>query len=310
MPKRKRETELTDVFATWDLFRELACFLPAAELFCLLDTCRTFRVFAERVRRSKLLTQRVMNALKNWNVPTPSKDLVLSGSLLLAALNGDSWTPHDADFYTMNPEARLPQVITVWSRGRHYMAFCADLYKSESIVEVVMAKAQNDLRHIQLIRLNIPPVDHVVNEYDLDFLKNTFDGQQVIIHRKQQFQVRASKPHNASQIKHPMHRFAKYVGRGYTVSGFRIEPFTYRGFKLRKLTMSDRPYVPPEIRDPLGDQFEIADDDYVKLFGRAYVSTESSEYLPVRWINNICNLTELQCILDHYSSAQQSDAWE
>ena len=174
-----------------------------------------------------------------------------------------------------------------------------------------MEKAQNDLRHIQLIRLNIPPVDHIVNEYDLDFLKNTFDGQQLIIHRKHEFQVRASKPHNASQIKHPMHRFAKYVERGYTVCGFRIEPFTYRGINLRKLTMPDRPHVPPELRDPLGDQFEIADDAYVKLFGPAYVSTESSEYLPVRWIgNNICNLRDLQSVLDHHSSAQQSDAWE
>lgn len=85
----------------------------------------------------------------------------------------------------------------------------------------------------------------ILNNFDLDFLKITYDGKSVIVHDLQSVIHMTSKftPNNLILIRSiQSKRIEKYIARGFTISNQRVENVVVNQFELTGLYLNDQPW--------------------------------------------------------------------
>lgn len=230
--KRRAELRFVDVFQSYELFRHLGEFLPASDLFQLLDTCTFLKSFQKKLQTDRFLTQRVKAYLANAGLSLVG---TFSGSSLLHALNGGDWRPRDVDVFVHADDFRgdLSTVQPIRDEMNGNPSYLKP-YQDRTIF--ALAHSWQSGRLVQHIILNVPVRTHVEEHFTLDFLKNAFDGHLLEIQAKQSLQSRSSDVHNRGTIYKPLEWLYRYTCRGYHLAGFTITPLEVSEKRILKLS--------------------------------------------------------------------------
>lgn len=230
--KRRAELRFVDVFQSYDLFRYLGEFLPASDLFQLLDTCTFFCKQKQKLKTDRFLTERVKAYLANAGLSLVG---TFSGSCLLHALNGGNWMPRDVDVFVHANDFRgnLSSVQPIRDELNDEPSYLKP-YQDRTIF--ALAHSWQSQRLVQHVLLNVPVATHVEKRFTLDFLKNTFDGHLLEIKAKQSLQNRSSKVHNHDTIYKPLEWLYRYTCRGYQLADFTITPLEVSEKRILKLS--------------------------------------------------------------------------
>jgi hypothetical protein len=271
------------------LFHYLSTFLCASSILSLHDTNHQCHWLCQQLKSNKIFTQRINNALLargfdpiQFNQALLQSQCKLSGSFILQSINNEPWQANDLDlYYSLNNLN-----TTYWSSMDNYLwemcgredhkyikghSYMQEAHDCHSLFHSIHSYRVNPETAVQCIRLEsqFQNLDEfITTKYDWDFLKNTFDGQSVTLHRIQSLLHRTSVYHvNSDQGKlcH-IQRILKYQRRGYIALNYNVRSFVvHEDIRLREYSLNNNSEI-----GPLG--FGIHRDDIVKAltFTSAY----------------------------------------
>jgi hypothetical protein len=206
----------------------LGGFLSAPEVFSLRLCSRACFAVTNAWKVQKLLTGRVRallskllgldaQGLDQFFATLRRHDGVVSGSSLLCALTGDSWQPRDcnillpgnlATFYAFEKELRTLFEVCGECSGTAFAANEISMYCSLEIRHKTGRKWR-----LTLLLTPEPAAQWILEESEFDFLKNTFDGVDLVVHDMQSVRTRTSVRRASCNQAH----CRQYTDRGFLI---------------------------------------------------------------------------------------------
>jgi hypothetical protein len=229
----------------------LCTYLGADDIFSLPAVSRDCLQFTERLKRMRFLSKRVIAYLSqvhhledDFLQTLQDAQGLVSGSAMLQALCPDhAWSVGDVDvFHKILPgdNTDLPEKDA--RRNAHSDRGPMEHWADEQITDKVTPSLQCDrhYRHIdemihiynyllaptnvrlQIITTQRDPMQFIVQCFDFDFLKITFDGRNVVVHKMQAVRTRQSYYFPMANDLHERltlyrDRICKYRNRGFTI---------------------------------------------------------------------------------------------
>jgi hypothetical protein len=236
------------------LFQYLSTYLCASSILTLRQVNVQCKQLCEQLRCKKIFTQRIQEALKRIGVVDSFNRALLqshskiSGSFLLQAINNESWFANDIDVYSVRTNHFEPIHNYLWDLTNHNPEkwyTIANRYNlhgwksKQGFIQEVQAYQINAGTVVQCIDLVLKEIDidqYIEKMYDLDLLKNTYDGRSVTLHNIQSICTRSSnyKINVADARVVHFHRIKKYLLRGYSICNFRVRSIqTFNAVRLR-----------------------------------------------------------------------------
>jgi hypothetical protein len=273
----------------------LAGFLPAGCILALHRVNRECRAVCETWRTRRLLSQRVIKALEERNhgegfrVACQASKAIVSGSLILCAIEGGSWEADDVDIYQVDaapynhPHHQFSPIEDhLWERAsKDKHNFCYDRYeglgtflivrnyyiprrgstkrrhrdteeKEEEEEDMKNKRAQQQRCQVMVLSKDASCAAKWVDDnYDLQFLVNTFDGRNLTIHHpvslitgESAYRPNNHTTDNAVPEVLPCHlqRIAKYTTRGFHITNVRDEQETVDGVDMVVHYLNNKPW--------------------------------------------------------------------
>lgn len=269
-----------------------ACFLPAGSIFGLHRTCRRTRHRCEQWRSKLILSQRIQNRLidKSCNLKLIKEflkqDSVLTGSFVLRSIQGGDWESNDIDIFSKKSYKRAEECV------REFNNMCFDVILNRDYDDVLSILEIDDPDKVHTKKLKIQfiilenPADLYVNlddeyvlqklkeynepteRFDLDFLKNTYDGKRLVVRHCQSLIeqnsifVESQIPkkhssgganlnllfsqrftHDTSSMRN-IDRIEKYLSRGYSIPNLKVEHISIHGLSIDYFYINDKKFMP------------------------------------------------------------------
>jgi hypothetical protein len=167
-------------------------FMQVPDIFSLRMCCRACFLVTEKWRAQRVISARLLtfftlifeNQTLRILALLRAKNAFVSGSLLLTALLDNPWPPHDMDvFCDCQPSFGNLLANLVGAQHRNYgipLHANYDGYRHLTRVEDIPVPGPRGFV-VQLLYVQDSAVRHVTQTFDLDFLKNTYDGKRLVI---------------------------------------------------------------------------------------------------------------------------------
>jgi len=247
------------------LARFLADYLGGSSILGLHRTNQKWRGHANKWRRNQILSKRIAAALSpsiygdGFLASIRASSAVVTGSFVLAAIEGVKWTPDDVDIWTSRQIRNAVELLPVERYLAAHAAATPRVYNSEKylsgayeyaivvedrvhLVQVIQPDSLMGPLHASISHL-AECVHHITSTFDLNFLKNTFDGTTVTLHDTTALLTHSSRFNRMPGKALPDHyvgRVLKYLDRGFVITGFRVAEITTEGgFHLRECYMDN-----------------------------------------------------------------------
>lgn len=197
------------IFVNTPLFDYISLFFCASSILSLHRINKQCFAQCEHLRKNKIFTKRIHAALQargldpiSFNRVLKQSHAKLSGSFILQAMNNEPWIANDLDLITT-----LSDISWVVMHNYFWELVDRDWKRYENLYELSAPTHLyhiNPDTHIQCIFIQTPKFvtieQFVTDNFDNDYLKNTFDGQSLILYRTQSLITRSSEYHiNASK---------------------------------------------------------------------------------------------------------------
>lgn len=312
------------------LCKYFAEFLPAGSIFALNRTCREWNSVCSTWKKEKLLTNRIKKMLlqkgidDNWLQAILESNCVITGSSLLRALQGGNWESKDIDIFSPYQNPKL-------------LAFARDQEELEVTNVITYDISRFDVARFELNKSEIEvisPVSYIdemdlekfnpTEEFDFDFLKNSFDGKNLIIrctdsliHESSSIKVTergtkdekyAKKPicisHCADSFYSIFHtlyckhsgktrhidRYKKYLERGYKIENVTMKSIEFKTYKIDFYYLNNEKWIPVLIRGPDDLENSVSVIDILEQQHHDYDRTYSTFHTYTNWVNEFAAL--------------------
>lgn len=233
-------------------------FLNASSIFNLRLVNRLFKQTTDQWKQSCVFSKRSekyfklvigSSADKFLNILLSSRAFV-SGSLLLQILEGfpETLLSNDCDIYTMDQQTQNENMQTQnnyfqYSKIEDFLwetiNFSEENYhwlESKSYPDFDEKKPEFKVREYQTARMKFDVIkigltecknikEWIIENFDLDFLHNTFDGKNLIVYGMQSIRTKTSnyKPFSINLLGCHMNRIEKYEKRGFIVPNINVK---------------------------------------------------------------------------------------
>lgn len=201
-----------DSLIVFDTFSLVCDYLGFHDVFSLELVCKKFAYFCTLLKSRRYFSQRVMSDLHRLNLgeaffkSLKNDESIVSGSYIFKVLGKEDWENNDIDVYNIGFVSTPEEYSKNSQITKFLLEICQeDDYDEEGkclVYETIGNNLFNMIRNyriessdiaIQLMTLNVKSVTTFVKTmYDLNFLKNTFDGERVCIWDKKAVRMRSS----------------------------------------------------------------------------------------------------------------------
>jgi hypothetical protein len=214
---------------------KILSFLPLSGLFEVEFVMREFRDLVNKIRvsgyHSRLLRERLEKTYGQWGIVQwlEQEQALVSGSTILSFITGCEFENSDLDTIAYDNDS-----LEVWLNKYNIENLIVDKdsidYKSIRSVTNKYNILVDDLVYVK-IDVTTPYkctlLEHV-DSYDLDFLKNYFDGHRLVVTKKNSIMTKSSFYQNPSLFdptnSRDEYKFLKAIGR--------CKKYEYRGYTI------------------------------------------------------------------------------